>query len=360
MIELKLKYKKSGIEKRGELMRVDLRSDTVTVPTERMRKAMYEAEVGDDVYGEDPTINRLQEMAAEILGKEAALFVPSGTMANQICVRVQAPRGSEVILEEESHIFLHEVGGLAALAQVQTRLVKGVKGILQPQDLARYFRPPGDIHAPKTSLVCIEQTSMMAGGTIYPLETVQEICQIAHQRGARVHMDGARLFNAAVASGIPARDFAKPVDSLMFCLSKGLCCPVGSMIVGDRDFVEEAKVARKLYGGGMRQAGFLAACGIVALTEMIDRLKEDHEKAKIIAKAIEGSSLVQPDWNRPETNIIIFALKEPKAGEIVKVLADRGVLCLDLDEYRIRMVTHKDVSFQEAQYASQVLGELLH
>lgn len=340
-------------------MRVDLRSDTVTVPTEKMRKAMYEAEVGDDVYGEDPTINRLQEIAADLVGKEAALFVPSGTMANQICVRVQAPRGSEVILEEESHIFLHEVGGLAALAQVQTRLVKGIKGILQPQDLVKYFRPPGDIHAPKTSLVCIEQTSMMAGGTIYPLKTIQEICQVAHQKGAKVHMDGARLFNAVVASGISAQDFAKPVDSLMFCLSKGLCCPVGSIIAGDRDFVEEAKVVRKLYGGGMRQAGFLAACGIVALTEMIDRLREDHEKAKIIAKALEGSPFVLPDWNPPETNIIIFSLKEPKAKEMVRMLAEQGVLCLDLDDHRIRMVTHKDVSFEEAQYASEVLGELL-
>ncbi|MCR4432534.1 MAG: threonine aldolase family protein [bacterium] len=340
-------------------MRVDLRSDTVTVPTEKMRKAMYEAEVGDDVFGEDPTINRLQEMAADICGREAALFVPSGTMANQICVRVQAPRGSEVILEEESHIFLHEVGGLAALAQVQTRLVKGVRGILQPQDIAPLFRPPGDIHAPKTSLVCIEQTSMMAGGTIYPLETIKEISRLAHEKGARVHMDGARLFNAVVASGIPARDFAAPVDSLMFCLSKGLCCPVGSMVVGNNDFIEEARVARKLYGGGMRQAGILAACGIVALTEMIDRLEEDHEKAKIIARAIEGSHLVKPDWNRPETNIIIFSLREPKAGELVKKLADRGVLCLDLDDYRIRMVTHKDVSFEGARYASEVLGELL-
>ncbi|MCR4427952.1 MAG: aminotransferase class I/II-fold pyridoxal phosphate-dependent enzyme [Caldiserica bacterium] len=341
-------------------MRVDLRSDTVTVPTEKMRKAMYEAEVGDDVFGEDPTVNRLQELAAEICGREAALFVPSGTMANQVCVRVQAPRGSEVILEEESHIFLHEVGGLAALAQVQTRLLKGVKGIIQPRDLIPLFRPSGDIHAPRTSLVCIEQTSMMAGGTIYPLETIKEICDLTHERGARVHMDGARLFNAAVASGISPRDFAQPVDSLMFCLSKGLGCPVGSMIVGDKDFIEEARVARKLYGGGMRQAGVLAACGIVALTEMVDRLAEDHEKARIIAEAIEGSPIVDPEWNRPQTNIIIFPLKEPRAGELVQKLAQRGVLCLDLDDRRIRMVTHKDVSFEEVRFAAEVLGELLH
>lgn len=341
-------------------MRVDLRSDTVTVPTEKMRKAMYEAEVGDDVFGEDPTINRLQELAADICGREAALFVPSGTMANQICVRVQAPRGSEVILEEESHIFLHEVGGLAALAQVQTRLIKGIKGIIQPPDLVSLFRSPGDIHAPKTSLVCIEQTSMMAGGTIYPLETIREITIMSHSKGARVHMDGARLFNAAVASGIPAMDFAKSVDSLMFCLSKGLCCPVGSLVVGDKDFIEEARVARKLYGGGMRQAGVLAACGIVALTEMIDRLAEDHDKARIIAEAIEGSPLVDPEWNRPQTNIIIFSLKEPKAEELVHKLASKGILCLDLDERRVRMVTHKDISFEDAMFAREVLGELLH
>jgi len=341
-------------------MRVDLRSDTVTVPTEKMRKAMFEASVGDDVFGEDPTVNRLQELAAEICGKEAALFVPSGTMANQICVRVLAPRGSEIILEEESHTFLHEVGGLAALAQVQTKLVKGIRGIIQPEEITPLFRPMDDIHVPRTSLVCIEQTSMMAGGVIYPLDTIREIARIARERGAKVHMDGARLFNAVVASGVPAREFAAPVDSLMFCLSKGLCCPVGSMVVGSKDFIEEARVVRKLYGGGMRQAGFLAACGIVALTEMIERLEEDHEKARIIAGAIEGSPFVNPNWNRPETNMIILSLKEPKAGELVKKLAERDVLCLTLDDFRMRMVTHKDVSFEGARYASEVLGELLH
>jgi len=190
---------------------------------------MYEAEVGDDVYKEDKTVNSLQELAAEICGKEASLFVPSGTMANQICVRVLAPRGSEVILEEEAHLYGDEVGGLAALAQVQVRPVKGIGGIIQPESTLPLFRNPQDIHNPKTSLVCIEQTSMMAGGVVYPVETIRKISTIAHERGAKVHMDGARFFNAVVASGVSAADYAQPVDSLMFCLSKGLACPVGSM-----------------------------------------------------------------------------------------------------------------------------------
>ncbi len=341
-------------------MRVDLRSDTVTKPTEKMRKAMYEAEVGDDVFGEDPTVRKLEEQAAELCGKEASLFVPSGTMANQIAVRVLASRGSEVILEEQSHIFLFEVGGLAALAQVQTRLAKGVGGIIQPCDLLPLFRPIDDYHVPQTKLVCLEQTSMAAGGTIYPLAVIEEISRIAYSRSAKVYMDGARIFNAVVASGVSAREYARPLEGLMFCLSKGLSCPVGSLLVGGKEFIEQARTVRKLYGGGMRQVGVLAACGLVALEEMMERLEEDHAKARILAERIEGSPLVEEGWNRPQTNIVIFRLKDPSAAELVCKLEERGVLCLPFDDWRVRLVTHKDVSFAEAHYASQVLGDLLH
>jgi threonine aldolase len=341
-------------------MRVELRSDTFTIPTERMRKAMYDAEVGDDVFAEDPTVNLLEEQSAALCGKEAALFVPSGTMANQICVRVQAPRGSEIILQEEAHLWVHEVGGLAALAQVQTCLTKGKGGIIQPDELPSLFRI-NDIHCPPTKLVCIEQTSMMAGGTIYPLEIIQAIARIAQERGAKVHMDGARLFNAVVASGIPAAVYASPVDSLMFCLSKGLGCPVGSMVVGSVDFIREARVVRKLYGGGMRQVGVLAACGLVALEEMIQRLAEDHQKAQILAEVIQSCSKVEPDWPWPQTNIVVFGLKEGNAALMEQKLAEHGVFCLAMeDNQRIRLVTHKDVSFDQIQYANDVLKELLN
>ncbi len=342
-------------------MRVDLRSDTVTVLTPRMRRAMYEAEVGDDVFEEDPTLNRLEEKAAEICGREASLFVPSGTMANQICLRLHAPRGSEVIMQEEAHIYVHEAGGLATLAQVQTCLLGKESGMLQPEELPKAFRPSGDdVHLPATSLVCLEQTAMMAGGAVYPLETVEAICSIAHERGAKVHMDGARLFNAVVASGISAKQFSRPVDSLMFCLSKGLCCPVGSMVVGDRDFIHQARKVRKLYGGGMRQAGVLAACGLVALEEMIERLAEDHQKARILAAAVEDSPIVDSDWSRPQTNMVIFRLRGVSASSLVAGLEEHGVLALAMeDDERIRLVTHKDISFEEARYAAAALAGLL-
>jgi threonine aldolase len=342
-------------------MRVDLRSDTVTTPTPRMRKAMYEAEVGDDVFEEDPTVKQLQEKAAEICGKEAALFVPSGTMANQICVRILAPRGSEVIMQEEAHIYVHEVGALATLAMVQTHLLTGKSGKLVPEELPKAFRPPGDdVHLPSTSLVCLEQTAMMGAGAVYPLETVEAICRIAHEHGAKVHMDGARLFNAVIASGIPAADFARPVDSLMFCLSKGLCCPVGSMVVGGHEFILQARKVRKMYGGGMRQVGVLAACGLVALEEMIGRLALDHEKARILAAAVESSPLVDPDWNHPETNMVIFRLVGMTADSFVEQLGSEGILILAMeDNERVRLVTHKDVSFEETRYAAGVVRRLL-
>jgi threonine aldolase len=341
-------------------MRVELRSDTFTVPTEKMRQAMYDAEVGDDVFAEDPTVNALEEQSAALCGKEAALFVPSGTMANQICVRVLAPRGSEIILQEEAHLWVHEVGGLAVLAQVQTCLTKGKGGIIQPDQLPSLFRV-NDIHCPPTKLICIEQTSMMAGGTIYPLEIIQAIARIARERDAKVHMDGARLFNAVVASGIPAATYAAPVDSLMFCLSKGLGCPVGSMVVGSADFIKEARVARKLYGGGMRQAGVLAACGLVALEEMIPRLAEDHQKAQILAEAIQNCSKVEPGWPWPQTNIVVFGLAGGNAALMERTLAQQGVFCLAMeDNQRIRLVTHKDVSFDQIRYAAGVIKEMLN
>jgi threonine aldolase len=323
---------------------VDLRSDTVTKPTPEMRRAMAEAEVGDDVFMEDPTVARLEALAAERLGKEAGLFVTSGTQGNQVSLVAHTQRGEEIILDENCHIFNYEVAALAVLSAVQARGLRGRHGILDPAEVREAIRPP-NIHHPKDSLICLESTHNRGGGSIYPIETLREIRRIAKEHGLAIHLDGARLFNACVASGVAAREVAAQADSVTFCLSKGLGAPVGSVVVGSQAFIDRARRARKMLGGGMRQAGIIAAAGIVALETMVDRLREDHENARLLADGLVQLPGIKIDPALVQTNIVIFGLgrKDLDAAGLVLKLAGQGVKCLDAGSNRIRMVTHKDV-----------------
>jgi len=339
---------------------VDLRSDTVTKPTPEMRRAMAEAEVGDDVYGEDPTVNRLQELAAEMLGKEAALFVPSGTMGNEIAVRVHTRRGTEVILDSRSHIFLYELAGAAVLSQAQTRTIDSVRGVMPPEAVEAAVRTADD-HEPGTSLLCVENTHNLAGGTILPIDAMRAYRRICDAHGLPIHLDGARIFNAAVALGVPAAELARDADSVMFCLSKGLCAPVGSMLCGSREFIREAHRVRKLFGGGMRQAGVIAAAGIVALEQMVDRLAEDHEKARRFAEGIAEVDGIRVDLASVQTNMVYADVAGTglSGKQAVERLKDEGVLCLSLGPTTLRFVTHYDISMGDVQYAAEVVARML-
>jgi threonine aldolase len=320
---------------------IDLRSDTVTHPTPAMREAMYRAEVGDDVYGEDPTVNRLERTAAEQLGKEAALFVVSGTMGNLVALLTHCGRGDEVILGDRSHTFRFEQGGMAALGGITPWPIPNQPdGTLRPEDIAEAVRAD-NAHFPHTRLVCLENTHNLCNGIPLTAEYTTRVAQLAHGRGLRVHLDGARIFNAAAALDTDARDLAREVDSVTFCLSKGLCAPVGSLLCGDADFIAQARRARKIVGGGMRQAGVLAAAGLVALEQMVGRLAEDHVRAKRLAEGLARISgiTVTP----PRTNILYFQLTEGSArtqDEVVSGLAERGILLLGRLEGRFRAVTH--------------------
>ena len=339
---------------------IDLRSDTVTVPTDEMRRAMAAAEVGDDVYGEDPTVNRLEELAAAKVGKEAALFVPSGTMGNQVAVMTHTQRGDEVILEAEAHIFYYEVGGLAVLAGVQARTIPGHRGAMDPAAVEAAIR--GDnIHYPRTALVCLENTHNRAGGTVLPQDNIDQVCAVAHRHGVAVHMDGARLFNAAIASGVPAARIVRDVDSVQFCLSKGLGAPVGSLIAGSRDYIARARKNRKLLGGGMRQAGVLAAAGIVALTKMVDRLAEDHANAKLLAEGVNNIPGLRVDMETVQTNIVTVFIDRPDlSGEqLAARLSEAGVKCGASGPDRIRLVAHKDVTRDDMLAALTIIDKVM-
>jgi len=339
---------------------IDLRSDTVTLPTEEMRRAMAEAEVGDDVYGEDPTIQELESLAAKILGKEAALFVPSGTMGNQVSVMTHTQRGDEVIMEAESHVYYYEVGAMAVLSGVQARPVPGKRGVMDPDDVRRAIRERGNIHFPRTSLVVLENTHNRGGGKVLPLDNVKAISDIAHSNGLSVHMDGARIFNAQVASGIPASEYAKYADSVMFCLSKGLCAPVGSMVVGSKDFIDRARKNRKMLGGGMRQAGILAAAGIIALTKMVDRLQEDHDNAKLLAVKLQELGYgVNPE--EVETNMVVVDVTPTgkDVHTVEKELKTRGVLANANSPKTLRLVTHYGITSDDAIKAVEVFADII-
>ncbi|WP_448524321.1 low-specificity L-threonine aldolase [Pseudothermotoga sp.] len=337
---------------------IDLRSDTVTKPTAEMRKAMAEAEVGDDVYGEDPTVNRLEGLAAEMFGKEAALFVASGTMGNQVSIMAHTQRGDEVILEADSHIFWYEAGAMSVLSGVMPHPIKGKNGAMDPDEVRRAIRPK-DIHFPRTSLISVENTHNRSGGRVVPIENFKAIYEIAKEHEISVHVDGARIFNASIASKVPVKEYAKYADSLMFCLSKGLCAPVGSIVVGSKGFIERARKARKILGGGMRQAGVLAAAGIVALTKMVDRLREDHENAKLLAvKLKEIGYAVNPE--EVETNMVILRTDNLKvnAHQLLKKMKERGVLAVAFSDSSIRLVTHNDVSRSDILRALDVFEKL--
>jgi threonine aldolase len=335
---------------------IDLRSDTVTKPTEEMRKAAYEAEVGDDVYGEDPTVKRLEETAADLLGKEAALFVTSGTQGNQLSVLTHCRSGQEIILEEDSHIFYYESGASAAFAGVQTKTIKGIRGAMDPALVAAAIRAE-DQHFPETGLICLENTHNRAGGAVLPLENMKEIYRVAKRHQIPVHMDGARLFNAVSASGIPVTEYTQYCDTVQICLSKGLGAPVGSLLVGNEDFIRSARKWRKRLGGGLRQAGIIAAPGLVALTKMRDRLIDDHKNALKFAEGIQnivGLHVV----NKVETNMIVVDVSEKNinAEQFVGQLWAEGVLAGTAGPNLVRFVTHYDVNSEQIDKALHIIA----
>lgn len=330
-------------------MTIDLRSDTVTQPTDRMREAMARAEVGDDVYGEDPTVRALEELAARTVGKEAALFCASGTMANLVAVLTHTQRGDEVLCEATSHIYEYEVGGLSVLAGTVPRLIRGERGWISPEALTSALRPP-NVHFAPPRLLCLENTHNRAGGVAIPPDRIAATAEAAHQVGLAVHLDGARIFNAAVALRVPASTLAAPADSVMFSLSKGLSAPVGSLLCGTQAFIERARRWRKAVGGGMRQAGVLAAAGIVALTEMVERLAEDHRRAKDLARGLAEVQGLFVDPDQVDTNIVVVGV-EGRAPEIVERLRQQGVLAHAVTDRTIRLVTHRHISDEDVAEA---------
>jgi len=339
---------------------VDLRSDTVTRPTAEMRRAMAEAEVGDDVYGEDPTVNRLEKRAAEVFGKEAALLVPTGCMGNLICIKTWTHHGDEVICEERSHVNLYELASMSAIAGCMPRAARAEDGIMNWKQIEAVIRPK-IYYDSQTALICLENTSNMWGGTVYATEQVDDICDHAHERRLKVHLDGARIFNAATALGDTVAHMTRKVDSVMFCLSKGLGAPVGSMIVGSKAFIEKGRVYRKMFGGGMRQAGVIAAAGLIALEKSPSRLHIDHANAKLLAEGIAQIPGLTIDPKRVRSNIVIFdcAKTGMTAVELCDALHPHGVWAQDTALYSVRVVTHCDVDRAGCERALTVLREVV-
>lgn len=338
---------------------VDLRSDTVTLPTEEMLDAMRHAELGDDVYGEDPTVNKLETLAAKKMGKEAALLTTSGTQANLVSIMSQTKRGDEVILEAEAHTYFYEVGALSALAGVVPRLVKGDMGIMKSEDVEKALRP-ADIHFPPTSLICIENTHNRGGGTIWHPSDIKAISDLARNHGLKVHMDGARVFNAAIGLDLDVQEFTKHVDTLMFCLSKGLSAPIGSIVVGDREFISRARKYRKMLGGGMRQAGIIAAAGIIAIEKMVDRLRDDHANAQLLAKGLARIDGIVADPKQVQTNIVIYDVSGLgiDSRTWIRELKKHGVKAGAQEGGRVRMVTHRGIEREDIEYALTAVKEI--
>ncbi len=340
---------------------VDLRSDTVTLPTEEMLDAMRNAELGDDVFREDPTINRLQEISAELMGKEAALLVSSGTMGNLVCVLAHCERGEEVIIGDKSHMFLNECGSMSAVGGVHPHTVANLPdGTMRLEDIEAAIRGDND-HWPRTRLICLENTHNRCYGAPLHPDYVGSVCELAHKRGLQVHLDGARVFNAMVALGVDITELVRGVDSLSFCLSKGLSAPVGSVVCGTRDFIAEARRNRKLLGGGMRQAGIIAAPGIVALDKMVVRLAEDHKNARRLAEGIAAIPGLRIEPDKVYTNIVYFEIEQGKmrADELVTRLAERDVLTLSTGPRRFRMVTHYGIDAEDIEMTLKALGEVM-
>ena len=337
---------------------IDLRSDTVTKPSEGMREAMYNAEVGDDVFKEDPTINRLQEYAADLLGKEAALFVPSGTMGNQLCLNVHTNPGDEVICERDAHIFNYESGSPAALSGIQIYPVDGKYGVITPEQIEPVIRPESAYHMPHTRLIEVENTHNRAGGTVHPIENIIELEKLAKKYNLAYHLDGARIWNASVKTGISPKEYASHFDSISCCLSKGLGAPVGSIIAGTKDFISKAFRVRKAWGGGMRQAGILAAAGLYALQNNIERLEEDHRKAKLFAEAINGSKNLEIDMEAVQTNILIFKPLKLSVEQSIAECKDKGLLLSVGKIDSLRACTHLDVSFEQIEEAIKIFKQV--
>lgn len=344
----------AAIPTKGTKAAIDLRSDTVTQPTPEMRRAMAEAELGDDVYGEDPSVNRLQDLAARIFGREAAIFVPTGTMGNQIAVKVHTHHGQEIICEERAHFINLESATVAAFSGCQPRTIAGEDGALTWAQIKKKIAPPA-YYRSQTGLIWLENTLSLAGGTIFPQAQADEICDRAYEMGLPVHLDGARIFNAQAALGRPVAEITKKFDSVMFCLSKGLCAPVGSMLVGSKAFIDKARVYRKALGGGMRQAGVLAAAGLIALEKMPARLKKDHENARVLAEGLAEIKGIR--IGKTPTNILVFDISGTgmNTAEFSQKLAANKVLAAGIDNEQMRFVTHHDVSRQDCMRALEVV-----
>ena len=334
---------------------VDLRSDTVTKPSQEMRAAMAFAEVGDDVFGEDPTVNELQQAVARMFDKEDGLYVPSGTMGNQLAVKTHTQPGNEIILEADAHIFKYEAGAAGMLSGVITKILPGIHGVLTADQIDHSVNRTDDIHAAPTGLIALENTHNRAGGTIYPLDEIQKIAEVAQRRKIPLHLDGARIMNACVASNIKPMEYGKYFDSVSICLSKGLGAPVGSVLIGTKRFIDKARYFRKAYGGGMRQAGILAAAGLYALRHNVDKLLEDHIKAKKLAEAVAQLKSFTIDLATVQTNIVIFSVKRGTSYEIIDKLKDQGILAIPFSDIKIRFVTHLDVTMDDIDHTINTL-----
>jgi threonine aldolase len=337
-------------------MFIDLRSDTLTKPSEGMRKAMYEAEVGDDVFKEDPTVNKLEEYTAELLGKEAALYVPSGTMANQICLNVLTNPGDEVICEADAHIFNYESGSPAMLSGIQLMTVKGSLGVMTTEQVEPLIRPKDAYYMPRTKVIEVENTHNRAGGAIHPIENIIALKELAKKHNLYYHLDGARLWNASVETGITVKEYASHFDTVSCCLSKGLGAPVGSVIAGTKEFIKEAFRVRKSWGGGMRQVGIIAAAGLYALQNNIDRLKEDHRRAKYLAERINDLKNLEINMNSVHTNILLFKPLTMTVSAAMIKCKENGLLVIQGTVDTLRAITHLDVNDDDVEKAADILA----
>ena len=340
---------------------IDLRSDTVTLPTQTMREAIYHAELGDDVFGEDPTANRLEKIAAERMGKEAALMVASGTMGNLVCLLSHCRRGEEVILGDQSHTFLYEAGGMSAVGGIHPHTITNQPdGTMRLEDIEEAIRG-SNVHFPRSRLICLENTHNRCNGSVLTPQYMESVAKLARERGLRIHLDGARVFNAAVALGVDVKELTRYADSVSFCLSKGLSSPVGSIICGSSDFIAEARRNRKVLGGGMRQSGIIAAAGIEALEHMVDRLAEDHENARRLAEGITRIPGLSIELNRIQTNIVYFDMADDRfsAERLVKELTGRAVKILQLGPGRFRAVTHYGISAEDIDLTLSAMSEIM-
>ncbi|WP_432665414.1 low-specificity L-threonine aldolase [Wukongibacter baidiensis] len=337
---------------------IDLRSDTVTMPTDEMRKAMANAEVGDDVYGDDPTVKKLEKLAADIVGKEDALFVPSGTFGNQLALLTHTRRGDEVILEANSHIVMHEVGAAAVIAGVHIRTIEGKNGAMNPEDVEKAIRDE-DIHFPDTGLICMENAHSC--GAVVSLDNMKKIKGIASVNNIPVHLDGARVFNAAKALKVDVKEVAKNCDSLMFCLSKGLCAPIGSILAGSKEFIKRARRNRKLMGGGLRQVGILAAAGIIALEDMVDRLEEDHENCKYLSEELSKFKGIEVKFDRNDISMVFFEMSDDiiEEDEFISKMLDKNIKINGKEDGEYRFVTNNDVSREDVEYVLCQMREIL-